>query len=291
MLTRIDHLMIGVPELSAGIDAYRRLGFDVDPGGDHPGRGTHNALALNDDDYLELMAVRDRDEYLRASPGGALLTFLERGGGLRLVAIQSDDLDADVAALRARGVEIGTPVEGGRRTPAGVTLHWKTATLGASHALPIFFIEHLTPAPQRRRQFGRAHRHPNGVTHLDRVYIVVEDVAAAARQYGRVLGAPLPPVRRGAVIKADMAVFQLGATGLTVAQPAAPGPAATALARRGTGPFQALYRTQSLDTAVRWMTEHGLPDPASGIRNTGEPARLVEPDEACGVYLAFVGPA
>jgi hypothetical protein len=38
------------------------------------------------------------------------------------------------------------------------------------------------------------------------------------------------------------------------------------------------------------MTEHGLPEPTRGTRNTGEPAMLVGPEHACGLYLAFVGP-
>ena len=33
MLTRIDHVMICVPDLQRGIDAYTRLGFNVSPGG------------------------------------------------------------------------------------------------------------------------------------------------------------------------------------------------------------------------------------------------------------------
>jgi len=98
-------------------------------------------------------------------------------------------------------------------------------------------------------------------------------------------------VQRGTVIKADMAVFNLGPTGLTVAQPAEPGPAADALARRGPGPFQALYRTSSMDAAARWMATHDVPPPARGIRNTGEQAMLVRPDNACGSYIGFVGPA
>src|SRR5687768_2527268 len=92
MITRIDHVMICVPDLAQGIAAYRRIGFDIEFGGEHAGRGTHNALALNDDDYLEVMSVRDRDEYLAVSPGGALLDYLAHGGGMRYVALQSDDL-------------------------------------------------------------------------------------------------------------------------------------------------------------------------------------------------------
>jgi hypothetical protein len=289
MLTRVDHVMICVPDLARGIDAYMRLGFDVRPGGAHTGRGTENAIAFNGDDYLELLGVRDRAEYLTASPGGGLLEFLARGGGFRYVAVHSDDLAADVAAMRERGVDVGDVTDGERRTPDGKTLRWKAAQLGPRHALPIFFIEHTTALAERRGL--HADRHPNGVERVDRVYIAVRDVASAAATYSQVLGVPVPKIQRGAVIKADMAVFDLGPTGLTVAQPMEPGPAAEALDRRGPGPFQALYRTRSMDAAARWMTDHGLPPPARGVRNTGEQAMLVPPEHACGAYIGFVGPA
>jgi hypothetical protein len=133
--------------------------------------------------------------------------------------------------------------------------------------------------------------HPNGALRLDRVYIAVPDLASVVESYSRVLGMPAPKIQRGAVIKADMAVFDLGPTGLTVAQPAEPGPAAEALARRGPGPFQVLYRTSSMDAATRWMASHGVPPPARGVRNTGEQAILVGPDQACGAYIGLVGPA
>ena len=101
---------------------------------------------------------------------------------------------------------------------------------------------------------------------------------------------PEPPLQRGTVIMSNMAVFQLGPTGLGIAQPYAPGPAADALERRGPGPFQALYRTTSMGAAARWMQEHGMPPPARGVRNTGEQAMLATPANACGAYIGFVGP-
>jgi hypothetical protein len=240
--------------------------------------------------------VSDRDEYLaaRAAGGGAgpsLLDFLSRGGGFRYVVVQSDDLAADVAAMRQRGVDVSDPAPGARRTPAGQDLRWKVAALGPRNPLPVLFIQHLSPLAERRAQVPRAGHHPNGVLRTDRVYIVVSDVAASAESYGRVLGMPVPPIQRGAVIKADMAVFDLGPTGLTVAQPAEPGPAAEALQRRGPGPFQVLYRTSGMDAAARWMAEHGVPPPIRGVRNTGELAMLVGPEHACGAYIGFVGPA
>jgi hypothetical protein len=291
MLTRIDHVMVCVPDLAEGMAAYARLGFDIRPGGVHPGRGTHNAIAFHGEEYLEVLAVRQAaGDPTVGAPSEGLREFLARGPGIRYVALQSDDLPADVAAMRARGVEVGDVTPGGRRTPAGQELRWQSASLGGADAgLPIFFIQHLTPVAERRQAAGGG-THPNGVLRLDRVYIAVADVGATAARYARILGLPVPRVQRGAVIKADMAVFDLGSTGLTVAQPAEPGPAAEALARRGPGPFQALYRTSGMDAAARWMVEHGAPEPARAVRNTGEEAILVGPQWACGAYIGLVGP-
>ncbi len=218
MLTRIDHVTIGVADLRAGIAAYRRIGFDIDERG----------VARNDGDHLEL--VRGNE-------------------GLQSIALASDDLAAD--------------------------LGWGSVDY-------IKLVEKKTAQP--------ASRHPNGVQRIERVYIAVRDVAAAAAKYSRVLGAPAK-MERGTVIHADMAIFQFGPTALGLAQPAGPGVAADALARRGPGPFQILYRTRSMDACAKWMADHGLPPPARGIRNTGEQAMLVMPEHACGVVIGFVGPA
>ena len=61
MLTRIDHVMICVADLAQGMEQYRRIGFDIHPGGVHTGRGTHNAIAFHGEEYLEVMGLRDRD--------------------------------------------------------------------------------------------------------------------------------------------------------------------------------------------------------------------------------------
>jgi len=290
VLTRIDHVMICVPDLAKGIEAYSRLGFTVYPGGSHTGRPTHNAIAFHDEDYLELLSIRDRSAVEPGSPDESLAAYLDQGGGFRIVSLQSDDLAADVAAMRARGVDVSDIRDGGRRTPEGQELRWRAAFLGPRDALPIFFIQHLTPLAERKAQAVKLGSHPNGVTRVERAYVAVPDVAAAAGRYARVLGLPVPKIQRGAVIKADMAVFDLGPTGLAVAQPAGPGPAAEALARRGPGPFQVLHRTRSLDAALRALEQGGVTDTVQGVRNTGERAVLVRPERAGGAYIGFVGP-
>jgi hypothetical protein len=290
MFTRIDHLMICVPGLERGMEQYRKMGFNVQPGGTHPGKGTHNAIAFNDEDYLELLAVRDPAEYAAASSwGGGLPAFIAAGGGIRYAVLQSDDLAVDVAAMRARGVDVSDATDGSRRTPDGIELKWKSAVLGPKNPLPIFFIQHLTPLAERRKVAG-AGGHPNGVRFLERTYIVVQNLEASVAAYSKVLGVSEPRMYKGTVIMSHMAVFQFGPAGLTIAHPYAPGPAADALERRGPGPFQALFRTTSMGTATSWMQQHGMPPPARGVRDTGEHAMLVPPTEACGAYIGFVGP-
>jgi len=294
VFVRLDHLMICVPDLARGIEQYRKLGFSIHAGGIHPGKGTHNAIALNEEDYLELLAIRDpAEQQASARPGNyqhGLARFIAAGGGIRYVILQSDDLAADVAAMRARGVDVSDVMDGGRRTPAGLELKWKTAVLGSANPLPIFFIQHLTPMAERRKQLPDAGPHPNGVRFLERAYIVVQDLEASVAAYSKVLGVSQPRMYKGTVIMSHMAVFQFGPAGLTVAHPYAPGPAADALERRGPGPFQALFRTTSMGAAARWIDKHGLPPPARGVRDTGEHAMLVPPGDACGAYIGFVGP-
>ena len=294
MFTRIDHLMICVPDLARGTDTYRRLGFNVQPGGTHPGKGTHNAIMMNDEDYLELLAIHDpaEDRAAEAQAGRfrrERAEFIAAGGGIRYVILQSDDLAADVAGMRARGVDVSDVLDG-QRQQGGQNFQWKWAMLGPDNPLPLFFIQHLTPITERRRHTPGTGAHPNGVRFLERTYIVVENLAAAVALYSKVLGIAEPRMYKGTVIMSHMAVFQYGSAGLTIAHPYAPGPAAEALERRGPGPFQALFRTTSMGAAARWMEQHGVPTPAIGTRDTGEKAMLVPPGEACGAYIGFVGP-
>lgn len=215
MFTRIDHIIIDVPDRDRGTDVFARMGFILRPDGEI---------------RLQESSIED---------------------GIWAIALQTDNLAADAG------------------------------TLG------VLNIRNLMAVYPRTLQ---SVDHPNGVQRLERVYIVVEDVKAEAAVHAGALGLPTPALQRGTVINADMAVFQIGESGLALVQPAGPGPAAEALTRTGPGPFQALYRTTSLKQAEGWIRDHGLPAPQRGTRNTGETAILVGPETAFGAYIGFVGP-
>src|SRR5439155_20149114 len=125
--------------------------------------------------------------------------FIAAGGGICYVVVQSDDLAADVAAMRTRGVDVSDLVDG-RRKQGDAEFRWKSAVLGPQNPLPLFFIQHLTPMAERRKHTPGAGPHPNGVRFLERVYIVVEDLEASVALYSKVLGVSQPRMYKGMVI-------------------------------------------------------------------------------------------
>ena len=59
MLSTIDHLIITVDDLSSAVEDYTKvLGFPPTWRGEHPEKGTENALFPFQNTYLELMAAK-----------------------------------------------------------------------------------------------------------------------------------------------------------------------------------------------------------------------------------------
>ncbi|HEX8170882.1 MAG TPA: VOC family protein [Thermoanaerobaculia bacterium] len=140
----IDHLIVGTADLEAGMAAFTAAtGVTPVRGGQHPGRGTENALvSLGSGTYLELIAPQ-RD----AAGDDPMVQALRALPKLTAVgwAVRVDDVASAREALRSRGFAVSEPAPGSRRTPSGDTLEWTAFGLSSasSDAVP-FFIQWST---------------------------------------------------------------------------------------------------------------------------------------------------
>lgn len=153
---RLDHLLWAAPRRAAGIGELERLtGVRAAIGGQHPGEGTHNALAgLGADTYLEIIAP-DPD-----LPEGGLARMIAhvREPSLELWAARTPSADATVRAALDAGLT-AQPVPMSRTTPEGDVLRWKLVWIGGHDFGPLvpFFIDWLdTPHPAPRAPQGLA---------------------------------------------------------------------------------------------------------------------------------------
>jgi len=127
----LDHIILYSGSLAQGAAAFSRLtGVTPTPGGQHPGRGTQNALvSLGQGRYLELLAPM-----VDTVPVEPL--------GLVGWAIHTTDLTALRQRLGAEGIPLSDPTPGSRRQPDGGLLTWTTAALpGVDSPNAPFFIE------------------------------------------------------------------------------------------------------------------------------------------------------
>ncbi len=203
----LDHIVILVDNLERASRDYASLGFSVVVGGKHADGVTQNALiAFEDGSYLELL------HFLSPPPEEHLFA---RGGqsaeGIIAYALLPDDIEADIARTRHRGLHIRGPVRGGRRRPDGLEIAWQTGR--ADHLALPFLCADLTPR-DLRVPHGPARRHPNGVTGIAVVDILVDDLDEASRLYGALLGDSAEVAREYGQHAHDAVRFKLARTTL-----------------------------------------------------------------------------
>lgn len=178
----LDHIVIAVADLDRAMADYRALGFQVLPGGQHPGRTSHNALVVfADGAYLELIAWR-----APAPDERWYRTLSAHGEGLVDYALLPADTAQALAEARARGLHTLTgPLDGGRLRPDGAQLRWQTAR----HATPDvpFLCGDVTPRALRVPE-GSVRQHPNGAQGVAEVTVAVHNLDATLARYRALLG-------------------------------------------------------------------------------------------------------
>jgi glyoxalase-like protein len=121
----LDHLVLATPDLAATVaDFTRRTGVAPAPGGVHVGLGTRNYLvSLGGIRYLEIIGPDPE----QSAPGEPRPFAVDGLTVARTVtwAISPPDLDAAIAAARARGYDPGPAQSMSRRKPDGTLLRWR----------------------------------------------------------------------------------------------------------------------------------------------------------------------
>jgi hypothetical protein len=182
----IDHVIVGVRDLEGAHMAWTRLGFTLTPRGRHLGQGTANYCIMFARDYLELLGFVERDDYAHR-----LEAFLARREGAMSVAFAPQGTAEEAADALARlGLHPSEPRALGRllELPEGTVVpRFSLVTLPPEETpgLDCFLCGHLTPELVRRPEWLR---HPNGVTGLRSVHLLVEDTIVLLPAYDRLFG-------------------------------------------------------------------------------------------------------
>jgi hypothetical protein len=147
---RIDHLVYATPDLEASVAAIEaRLGIRPAPGGQHPGRGTKNALlALSNRFYLEIVGP----DPAQAKPAGGRWFQIDSLNAPRLVtwAVKEAELEKRRAIAAASGIVLGPLASGSRQRADGSTLRWRftdPAVVVADGIVPFFIDWAESPHP------------------------------------------------------------------------------------------------------------------------------------------------
>jgi len=139
---RVDHIIYAVGDLEVAAARFREeSGLGSVVGGRHPGWGTANRVVPLGREYVELVAVVDRDEAAASEFGRPVMEAVASGKRLVGWAVAPDDLNR---IARRLNLEV---TSGSRTRPDGSTLRWQLA--GVAHALSTgalpFFIQWDAP--------------------------------------------------------------------------------------------------------------------------------------------------
>lgn len=210
-MLKIDHVVIFVQDLNRAIEDFRALGFMCNYGGQHADGITENGLVIfADGTYLELIALVKGRSYAEAMFKGLLL---ENGEGFTGYALMSDDLQAEIVALRERGIQASDTRAGSRKRPDGQELRWQMSMLDDGR-IP-FLIQDETPRLLRVPAEGKAIQHSNGAAGIAELRIQMPNFEAALKRYTAILGAEPHNARfelgDAAIVleKADSSSYQL----------------------------------------------------------------------------------
>lgn len=287
MPTRFDHVAIAVRDLDTAIQQFQHLGFDVQPGGQHTGRGTRNALIRFGLDYVELLTVYD-DAEARAAWGQALIdTLAQYEASLIGYALATETIEQDAQRFHGAEPEFTHPQPMQRIRPDGHRLSWRTLAPDSSpwrRPWP-FLIQWDTP-DNERLSIDQPGNHPNGSTGWADVHVAVNDLASALDIYQYQLGLELVRLDDPPCQVARHATFRLGRDTIFLLAPTGEGPIKQTLAEQGEGPYLISFKVAHLLDTQHFLQERDI---GFDFLRAGTGKLILDPTTTSGVRIHFVG--
>jgi len=241
----LDHVGVAARDLGPMAAAYERLGFALSPIAQQSGRrrpdlpvepwGSGNRCAFLRHGYIELIAILDPALY-----DNTLNRFLARYAGMHILALAIDDEAANLARMRAAGIDIPgiawleRPVEAGGPIAKFARLPFPDPPEGR-----VQLIRHLTPELVWQERWMD---HANKAVALEEAILCSQQPAETAARLSRVSGLPVEPDPAGG--------FLLRLPG----------------AARAAGPFAPL-----METRVRVLAEEALASVLPGVAAPASP--------------------
>ena len=263
MPVRIDHVIVAAADLAQLEAAFTQLGFHVVGGGQHPHLGTRNRVILLDQGYIELLAIADERA---VSP--AVRDRIASAPGWIGFALQSGDITAEAAEMRARGADVHGPTPGKLVAPNGATRSWQTVTVSGedlfSAAEPIpFLIQHDSSGAQRQRELAGADAimpHPNGAQRLQAVCLAVANLVEAEQTFERDYGlSATEPVEVVPFVHAMLTLkMPTGGECIRLAEPLGDGIVHDRLVNAGEGICYVAITVSDLDATRSFLQRSGV---------------------------------
>lgn len=193
----VNHVGMAVADMRAAAARFEALGFVLTPFSAHSGAwkpgdpvtklGAGNRCAVFARNYLEILASEDASR-----PAERIERFLARHQGAHIICFGTDEPERVDARLAAASIKTSgvIPLQRDIDTPEGMRTARFKRTQFAPEASPEGYIQaaqHLTPEYIHQARYME---HPNGVTELAEVFLVVSDVDRITERYAAYIGRP-----------------------------------------------------------------------------------------------------
>ena len=285
---RFDHVVIAVRDLRAAIERYRSLGFAVEEGGRHTGRGTENAVIRFGLDYIELLAVYDQQEAKNSALGGQdLLAALgERDEVLLGYALATDAIEQIAENFRGSNLFAREPFAMERTRPDGERLSWRLfIPAGTAWRRPWPFFIQWDQSDEQRLEVEKAGRHGNGANAWIEVAIGVREWIDVLDLYQNRIGLTKQDTDIVTPLGMRVTHIPVGEKSLEIVTPDERGPLQQTIDSYGEGVFAITLRVRNLERTRAFLKKQRVAFDDSEEAETG--AVTIPASASSGVRIVF----